>query len=123
MKVTRRKLMIHVSIFRTILCTGLIAAPLATLACGGTPDTSSEAASSGSMTLPLVTTVNGSTYRLNAAILVSGPESVWLQSSEDPRETRLSHTLPTGSYFASLYTWTLQKDDGRGTFLPVEARL
>ena len=97
--------------------------PIGTAACGA-PLLEHEEASAGSLSMPLVTAVNGHRYRLtNAAVNVVGPTYVWLQSSDDPEETRLTATLQTGFYSASLIQWTLERDDGTGTFYPVRAQL
>jgi hypothetical protein len=100
-----------------------VAAPIGSAGCGD-PAIDREDARSGALSVPLVTVVNGHTYRLkNAVINVSGPTYAWLQSSDDPAETRLSASLLAGSYSAGLIQWTLERDDGSGTFWPVRAML
>ena len=97
--------------------------------CGGAePPPSSSAGGAGdevgTISLPLMTETDGHRYRLSQAVLsVSGPQFIQLASSDDPGETALSATLPTGNYFAILYSWVLERDDGTGRFLPVQADL
>ncbi|HEY8926937.1 MAG TPA: hypothetical protein VIU64_21290 [Polyangia bacterium] len=77
------------------------------------------------VSLPLVTETGGHRYRLrNAAISISGPQYLQLATSDDPAETVLSASLPTGTYYAYLYSsWRLERDDGSGRFLPVQAEM
>ena len=98
-----------------------------TLACSqGTAAGGSDpgAGPTGRVSLPLVTHVGDSTYRLSGVYLqIWGPQFVALTSSDDPNETVLSASLPTGNYTASLYNWQVQKDDGTGQFVAVQATL
>ncbi len=83
-----------------------------------------ETAASGTVSLPLTASSNGHTYRLsNAYVYIYGPQSTALFSSSNPDEKVLSASLQTGSYTAYLYNWTLERDDGHGTFVPVQASL
>ena len=41
----------------------------------------------------------------------------------NPAEEALSTTLQTGAYTAYLVDWNLERDDGSGTFFPIQARL
>ena len=78
----------------------------------------------GTVSLPLVTETAGHRYRLrNAIINVSGPQFVQLVTSDDPGETALSATLSTGSYYAIIFGWTLEREDDAGNFRPVPATL
>jgi len=78
----------------------------------------------GAVSLPLVTESGGHRYRLRDTFIgISGPQYLQLASSDDPAETALSATLQTGSYYAALYSWRLERDDGAGQFLPVQAIL
>jgi hypothetical protein len=105
----------------------LFAASLA-VGCGGAgappAPAAAQAGEVGTISLPLVTETGGHRYRLRTASLyVWGPQFLQLTSSDDPGETALVATLQTGRYSASLYNWTLERDDGSGQFLPVEAVL
>ena len=95
--------------------------------CGGaepSPSAGGGADEVGTISLPLITETDGHRYRLSQALLsVSGPQFIQLASSDDPGETALSATLQTGNYFAILYSWVLERDDGTGRFLPVQADL
>ena len=112
-----------------VVVAGCLLAASSVAGCGGaeTPPPPTEARAGddvGTISLPLVTQTGGHLYRLrNAFLNVSGPQFVQLASSDDPTETALSAMLPTGSYFAVLYNWTLERDDGTGRFLPVQATL
>jgi hypothetical protein len=114
--------------FRVVVAGWLLAASYAA-GCGGaeapTVATAGHAGGEvGTVSLPLVTETGGHRYRLhNAFIYVSGPPYLQLASSDDPAETALSAMLPTGSYYANLYNWTLERDDGAGHFRPVQASL
>jgi len=99
----------------------LVLSPLA--ACSSAPPRA-EAAATGTLSLPLVASSNGHTYRLsNAYIYISGPQWTQLFSSNDPEEKSLSATLQTGSYIAYLQGWSLERDDGSGNFVRVQAEL
>jgi hypothetical protein len=100
--------------------------PFATLclgACSGDPQTEQASARSGTLSVPLVTETNGNLYRLNAAIYISGPTTTYLTTTENPAETTVSATLPTGTYYVSLQYWTLERRDSDGVFRPVRAEL
>ncbi|MET0595150.1 MAG: hypothetical protein ABW133_20790 [Polyangiaceae bacterium] len=101
-----------------------LAMTLGGAACSDAPSASEhEQVSTGRLGLPLVTVVNGHTYRLNAQFSVCGPICVWLQTSQDPNETFLSTTLQTGSYDAWLSGWQLERQDSMGNFAPVQSTL
>ena len=76
----------------------------------------------GTLAMPLVTEANGHRYRLsNLQLYLSGPTSTALYSSTDPSETVISATLTTGDYSTYLYSWSLERDDGSGNFVGVQA--
>jgi len=52
---------------------------------------------------------------------VSGPVYTYFDLGTD--SSVLSADLPSGSYFANLYSWSLSRADGSGNFLPVSATL
>lgn len=112
--------------FVAVVAVGLLAGWAAS-GCGGEspPSPTGVRADVGTLSLPLVTETGGHRYRLrNASISISGPQYLQLTTSDDPAETELSASLPTGSYFAYLYSfWTLERDDGAGQFLPVQAEM
>jgi hypothetical protein len=92
--------------------------------CSAGPRNADERAVSGVMSLPLIASANGHNYRLsNTFLYISGPQYAQLSSSGDPNETALSATLVTGNYTAYLYNWSVERDDGTGTFRPVQASL
>jgi hypothetical protein len=105
----------------------LAALLLNTFACSQGPaagGSDPSAGPTGQVSLPLVTHVGDSTYRLAGVYLqIWGPRFAILTSSDDPNETFLSTSLPTGNYTAYLNGWQLQKDDGSGQFVRVEAQL
>jgi len=111
-------------ISRSILAVCLAALLPSLGACSADPAGNDEAALSGVMSLPLITSANGHQYRLsNAYVFINGPQNVQLFSSNDPSETALSSHLQTGSYAAYLFSWSLERDDGTGTFRSVQATL
>jgi hypothetical protein len=90
-------------------------------ACTVSPGTPEEAAESGTLELPLLSSTNGHTYWLTGYMYVSGPSFSYVDLSGDSQV--LSLPLSTGDYAAQLYSWTLLRDDGSGTFIPVTAAL
>lgn len=93
-------------------------------ACSGSPSPTEEARVTGVVSLPLVASSNGHRYRLNnAEVFIIGPQDAQLSSSGDPSEMMLSTTLQTGNYTALLLSWSLERDDGSGVFVPVQATL
>jgi hypothetical protein len=88
------------------------------------PPPADAADTAGTISFPLVTETGGHRYRLrNAALSISGPQFLQLFSTDDPAETALSAPLATGNYFAILFSWSLEQDDGTGAFRPVPATL
>ncbi|HKO52657.1 MAG TPA: hypothetical protein VJV79_33350 [Polyangiaceae bacterium] len=115
--------------FRSLISKSIFVTSLAALlpslaACSAEPSNTHEQAASGTISLPLIASANGHQYRLsNAYVYITGPQYAQLTSSDDPNETALSTTLQTGNYTAHLYNWSLELEDGSGTFRPVQATL
>lgn len=104
------------------LCSALaMTVPVLTGACSAQPEASEGAIQSGTLELPLVSAVNGRTYRLDGALYLYGPTFSYLDLSGD--SALLSLPLSTGNYQAYLVGWTLHADDGSGNFVPVVASL
>jgi hypothetical protein len=84
-----------------------------------------EGVATGTVSVPLVTTVNDHVYRLsNALIYLFGPYgTVAVTSSDDPNETVLAQALQVGSYDPLLVSWTLERQAEDGSFQPVPATL
>jgi hypothetical protein len=79
---------------------------------------------SGRLSVPLTAQADGKTYRLsNLSIHVAGPAELWLYGGENPAETALVATLPTGSYQSDLENYSLERQDDDGKFQPVVAEL
>lgn len=113
------------SIISKVLVSGgsLACASALATACVSRDGAGEKTGATGSLSMPLSTVSGGTTYRLaNVDIFISGPTFVNLTES-NPAESVLSTTLPTGNYSAFLESWTLEKDDGSGNFLPVLATL
>ncbi|AUX45177.1 hypothetical protein SOCE26_066580 [Sorangium cellulosum] len=102
----------------------LAAAPLLP-ACLSAPDGTEDVESTGRASMSLVTQTNGRVYRLSNAIFsIQGPVFTYLTSTDDPNETTLTAALPTGDYLSVLEPgWVLERDDGWGAFVPVQATL
>jgi hypothetical protein len=117
----------HRPFSKQIAATILTMAVFATTAgaCGPSDVAPAQAAETGRVALPLVTQANGHTYRLrNVFLAISGPEFVQLFDPGDQSQMALSTSLVTGAYTAFLFSgWTLERDDGTGTFSPVVATL
>jgi hypothetical protein len=109
------------SIFvQAVLGFGLIQGAWLTSACSSEPSVA-EAQGTGKLSMPLLASAGAHQYRLQGSMIVSGPNSVWLNLDADA--SVLTAELPTGSYSAYLYTWVLTRDDGTGRFVPVSATL
>jgi len=115
--------MIRALFSHSTLILGLLASPVLAGCGSSTPET--QETTVGTFSLPLTSTANGHTYRLrNATVAIYGDTSAYLQSSDDPAETKLSTQLPTGQYQAFLYYgWTLEREKADGSFEPVRATL
>jgi hypothetical protein len=115
--------MFKLLISKFMLVTSLAVALPPLVACSKEP-ADTEAAASGTLSLPLLASSNGHAYRLsNAYVYISGPQSTVLFSNNAPGERVLSTTLLTGNYVAYLSNWSLERDNGSGTFVPVQADL
>lgn len=84
---------------------------------------SEQPSAAGTLRMPLVTQVNGHTYRLLADLSIYGPSYTYLSTGDDPTATVLTTTLPTGDYSAYLNYWSLEMLSASGTFEPVSATL
>ena len=117
--------MIKLLISRVLLASSMAVLLPLLVGCGSKMPENSETVASGTVSLPLTASSNGHTYRLsNAYIYIYGSQySTALFSNGNPNEQFLSTTLPTGNYSAYLYNWSLERDDGHGTFVPVQASL
>ncbi|HYQ04597.1 MAG TPA: hypothetical protein VER96_38250 [Polyangiaceae bacterium] len=116
--------MIKLASFKFVLVSSLAVVLPSLVACSGNAPSSGETAASGTLSLPLIASANGHSYRLsNAYVYVYGPQYAGLYSSSNPDEQVLSTSLQTGSYTAYLQNWTLERDDGHGRFVPVQASL
>ena len=92
------------------------------LACTPANDNGTETPASGTLEMPLVTEVDGHEYRLSGGYLyVSGPTFQYVDLLGDVE--RVSLSLPTGEYYAVLQFPLLERDDGSGNFVAVDATL
>jgi hypothetical protein len=112
--------------FVRAFCTGLLCLSLPMItACGVGPESSepaNQAEQTGTLSLPLSVTVGDHVYRFGYfQLYVYGYG--YISSSGDPDETRLTMPLPTGRYDAGLWGWSLERDNGSGSFSPVNASL
>lgn len=114
--------MIRSTFSKILLGFGLVHGSLFLSGCsGGDTAPAAETSEAGSLSMPLLTSTGGHTYRLQGTLLVSGPTYEYLDLGGDVQV--LSRSLPTGSYWAYLYSWSLTRDDGAGNFVPVAANL
>lgn len=104
---------------RLLLGSCVISGCVSLSACGSGSAPQDERSVTGTLRLPLLTTVGAHTYRLQGGLYVNGP----VFESLDVNADALSVSLPTGDYSAYLYTWQLTRDDGTGNFRPVAATL
>lgn len=118
------KIAVRSTISRSFACICLATgALLVTSACSGEGAPPAPRVGSGSLAMPLTTTVNASTYRLDASIFIQGPTYTVVSTTTDPAEDVLRVALQTGQYSAFLSGWTLQKQKDDGSFAPVQATL
>src|SRR5690349_6859634 len=116
--------MIRTPFSTLVFATGLTFGSLLFTACGPGPADAQDSVTSGTIGLPLTATAGGHTYRLrNTRVDIYGAIFTSLFSTVNPEERELSATLPTGSYNAYLSYWSLERDDGQGTFTVVPAVL
>jgi hypothetical protein len=94
--------------------------PLAIGGCGSGDQGGEKVANTGTLSMPLVTSANGHTYRLTAQIEISGPTFQFLNTGD---ETVLTTELQTGNYSAILFGFQLQRLDDLGVYAPVTATL
>ncbi|HEY4012198.1 MAG TPA: hypothetical protein VGM06_02570 [Polyangiaceae bacterium] len=96
----------------------------ALVGCSGGGGSGGSTESTGVVGLPLSISANGASYLLaNVEMFIEGPQLFDFLTETDPTEGSISMTLPTGTYTSNLESWTLEKDDGTGNFLPVNATL
>ncbi|MEO6602061.1 MAG: hypothetical protein ABIQ16_19430 [Polyangiaceae bacterium] len=100
---------------------GVLSCAAFTGGCSSSDSHAEESSATGTVSMPLVTTAGAHTYRLQGGMYFNGPTFTSLDISSDA--TVITTTLPTGNYSAYLYYWTLTRDDGTGTFMPVSATL
>ena len=114
--------MVRSKLVTALFSVGLLyCAALAGGCSSGSQAEESAATGTGTVSMPLVTTVGSHTYRLQGGMYFNGPTFTSLDISADVPV--LTATLPTGSYWAYLYYWSLTRDDGTGNFVPVSATL
>jgi hypothetical protein len=107
-----------------VLSAGLLYWPAAALtACSAAPVEEARVEQAGTLSLPLSVTVGDHVYRFAYFSIYIYPAGVFLSSSGDPDESVLSTELATGRYQAYVQNWSLQRDDGFGNFVPVQAEL
>jgi hypothetical protein len=95
----------------------------ATVACGSAGGNEQQEQQGGTLTLPLTATAGDHLYRFSYFQVYVYPDGAYLSSTDDPAETLLTLQLPTGQHQASLWNWALERDDGLGNFVPVNANL
>ncbi|HYO95388.1 MAG TPA: hypothetical protein VER33_12790 [Polyangiaceae bacterium] len=100
-----------------VLVQGVLVLP----ACSDYSGSDSDAASTGTFSMPLLASAGTHTYRLQGSMYASGPVFTYIDLTEETDVFEL--TLPTGVYSAVLYSWWLERDDGAGHFVPVSANL
>ncbi|HET7545113.1 MAG TPA: hypothetical protein VFK05_34850 [Polyangiaceae bacterium] len=91
--------------------------------CSATPNARETVEQSGTLSLPLSVSVGDHLYRFRYFQAYVYPYGAFLSASGDPSETVLKAQLPTGHYQLSLWNWALDRDDGLGNFVPVQADL
>lgn len=102
----------------------LTIAPLLITGCSGDQGSGEEVSHTGSLSMPLVTTANGHTYRLTAGIEIFSFGPPFFNTILESRdETVLTTKLPAGNYQADLFNFTLERLDDSGTYVPVTATL
>jgi hypothetical protein len=97
----------------------LVAVPISN-GCSSEP-APDQASSTGTLSMPLITSVNGNVYRLRATIEIYGERhSDYIYTSD---ETVLTRSLPAGDYGAYLYSYEMDRRDESGEWVPVTATL
>ncbi len=117
--------MIRQLLSRAICGTFVVLGATALMGCGSQPGASvGEANETGTVAVALATNVNGHTYRLSGGyVYISGASTSRYLYTYGDASTAVSTALPTGDYWSSLYSWSLERDDGPGKFAPVAATL
>lgn len=82
----------------------------------------------GTVTLPLTTSTNGHNYRLrNIYLFINGTSanSTYFSTTvtDSSSSSSISTSIPSGTYSAQLSNYTLEMDDGSGTFQAVRSQL
>lgn len=112
------------SLFLRVMRAGLVCWSMTALAaCGVAAGDEQREEQAGTLAFPLSVTVGQHAYRFSYFDVYLYPDGVFLSSSGDPAETVLTAQLPTGQHEASLWNWALERDDGLGNFVPVNADL
>jgi hypothetical protein len=105
-------------------CGSLLCCSMATLAgCSATPDDETRVEQAGTLSLPLRVTVGEHVYRFSYFQLYVYSDGILLSATGEENETVLTAQLPTGQHQAALTYWALERDDGQGNFVRVNARL
>lgn len=113
--------MIRPLLFKVMLGVGFIQGSCFVSGCSSDSAHEEGVEAAGTFSLPLLAHAGAHTYRLQGGLYVNGPVFTYLDINADVDV--LTTSLPTGNYYAQLYYWTLTRDDGTGTFLPVSATL
>jgi hypothetical protein len=95
----------------------------AMVACGAAADDEQRQEQAGTLAFPLSVTAGEHLYRFSYFQVYLYPDGSFLSSTGDPAETVLTAELPTGQHQASLWNWALERDDGLGNFIAVNASL
>lgn len=104
-----------------VTCGGLV-----TLGCSQSSDArgaAETAQDTGTLQLALTASAGGHLYRFSNFQVWLYPDYQYLQSSGDPGEQVLTTELRTGQHQAWLQSYSIERDDGTGTFAPVQATL
>jgi hypothetical protein len=110
--------------FLRLFCGSLLCCSMPALAaCSGTPDDEARFSDAGNLSLPLQVTVGEHVYRFSYFELYVYSAGIFLSATGDANETVLTAPLPTGQHQAVLWSWALERDDGQGNFVRVNARL
>jgi hypothetical protein len=107
-----------------VLSAGLLCCSMTTLAaCSASRDDEAGVEQAGTLSLPLRVTVGDHIYRFSSFGVYIYQTGMLLSSSAEASESILTTQLPTGQYQAALWYWALERDDGLGNFVPVQAQL
>jgi len=114
--------MIRTGLLRLFVA-GVLCCSTAAVGCSAPSDSEERVEQAGTLNLPLTVTVGDHVYRFSYFAVYLYPSGQFLSSSGDATETMLTAQLPTGQHQASLWNWSLERDDGSGNFVPVNAEL